>query len=193
MTYASGETETIGDGSGDPLAVRISDADAERAIARDPALKLGEMYMDGRLIIEDGDIYQFLSFLKRNGVRRGATLSTTAIMSARVIAARLKRLLPTNPAKQNVAHHYDLEAGLYDLFLDKDKQYSCAYFETGDETLDEAQLKKKRHLAAKLMAQEGDRILDIGCGWGGLGIYLARTSQPCSQRFRPPTRAHVSA
>ena len=176
VTFASGETTTFGDGTGTPLAVRLTDAAAERAIAHDPVLRLGEMYMDGRLIVEEGTVFEFLSFLKRNGVRRGATFTTAARLSARVMAGRIRRLFPVDNAKRNVAHHYDLDAGLYDLFLDEDWQYSCAYFETGEETLDEAQLLKKRHLAAKLQARAEDKILDIGCGWGGMGIYLAKTS-----------------
>ena len=176
VTFADGETVIFGDGTGEPLAVRLTDPGAAKAIARDPALKLGEMYMDGRFIIEEGDIYRLLSFLKRNGLRRGATMSTRLIMSARVLAARLSRLLPIDHARRNVAHHYDLEAGLYDLFLDDDRQYSCAYFKTGNESLDEAQLSKKRHIAAKLRTKRGGKVLDIGCGWGGMAIYLAKTT-----------------
>ena len=99
-------------------------------------------------------------------------------------------------SRRNVAHHYDLDGRLYSLFLDADRQYSCAYFETPDQSLDDAQLAKKRHLAAKLLLGEGQRVLDIGCGWGGLALYLAEfcgahvtgitlsEEQPCIARTR---------
>src|SRR5205085_3091687 len=80
-------------------------------------------------------------------------------------------------ARRNVAHHYDLDGRLYSLFLDSDRQYSCAYFETPDQSLDDAQLAKKRHIAAKLLIDDGHRVLDIGSGWGGLALYLAETTR----------------
>src|SRR6202044_330432 len=86
---------------------------------------------------------------------------------------RLQQYNPRSRSRQNVAHHYDLDGGLYSLFLDGDRQYSCAYFETPDQSLDDAQLAKKRHLAAKLCIEPGQSVLDIGCGWGGLALYLA--------------------
>ena len=89
---------------------------------------------------------------------------------------KLRRYVLPEIAKRNVAHHYDLDEKLFRLFLDKDLQYSCAYYETGEETLEEAQRKKKRHIAAKMLLEPGQRVLDIGCGWGGMGLYLAQTA-----------------
>src|SRR5205814_8277046 len=91
----------------------------------------------------------------------------------RYLVRHARQFNPRGRSKNNVAHHYDLDARLYSLFLDSDKQYSCAYFETPDASLDDAQLAKKRHLAAKLFIQPGNQVLDIGSGWGGLGLYLA--------------------
>ena len=92
----------------------------------------------------------------------------------RYLMRRLSQFNPRGRSRANVAHHYDLDARLYSLFLDSDRQYSCGYFEAANATLDDAQLAKKRHLAAKLLASPGQRVLDIGCGWGGLALYLAR-------------------
>jgi cyclopropane-fatty-acyl-phospholipid synthase len=94
----------------------------------------------------------------------------------RYLARHLRQFNARSRARNNVAHHYDLDGRLYSLFLDSDKQYSCAYFETPDMALDDAQLAKKRHIAAKLLIRPGDRVLDIGSGWGGLGLYLAETA-----------------
>src|SRR5256885_13451449 len=91
----------------------------------------------------------------------------------RYLVRHARQFNPRGRSKNNVARHYDLDARLYSLFLDSDKQYSCAYFETPDASLDDAQLAKKRHLAAKLLIRRGDRVLDIGSGWGGLSLYLA--------------------
>ena len=87
---------------------------------------------------------------------------------------RLQQMNLPGRSRRNVAHHYDLDAGLYALFLDEDRQYSCAYFPRDDMTLDEAQLAKKQHIAAKLALAPGQRVLDIGCGWGGMALYLHR-------------------
>ena len=106
------------------------------------------------------------------------------------ISSPLQQFNPPRRAQRNVAHHYDLDGQLYALFLDADRQYSCAYFETPDQSLDDAQLAKKRHLAAKLLLEPGQRVLDIGCGWGGLALYLAELSG--AQR-RPASRCRRSS
>jgi cyclopropane-fatty-acyl-phospholipid synthase len=94
----------------------------------------------------------------------------------RYLLRRLQQFNPRFRARRNVAHHYDLDGRLYRLFLDGDQQYSCGYFESPDQSLDDAQLAKRRHLAAKLCLQPGATVLDIGCGWGGLALYLAETA-----------------
>jgi cyclopropane-fatty-acyl-phospholipid synthase len=176
LVDAVGKIERFGDGTGDPIRLRLADAAAGRAIAADPALKLGEMYMEGRLLVEAGDIFDLLSLLKRNGVRNAATPALMVRTLLQLVSYQVSARLPVNRNRRNVAHHYDLDARLFDLFLDHDWQYSCAYFEPHGISLDEAQLAKKRHIAAKLLLQPGQKVLDIGSGWGGLGMYLAESS-----------------
>ena len=176
VAFASGRTRTFGDGTGVPVAIRFADRGAERALALDPALKLGELFMDARLLVEEGDVYELVSLLKRNGLRRLAAPHVAALAMARVLWAKVAGAVRREHARRNVAHHYDLDAGLFELFLDADRQYSCAYFETPEQSLDDAQLAKKRHIAAKLLLESGAHVLDIGCGWGGMALYLAETA-----------------
>jgi cyclopropane-fatty-acyl-phospholipid synthase len=175
VTYPSGRTERYGDGSGPPVALRIADAGALRAIMFDPALAVPEMYMDGRLVIEAGDVYGLLALAKSNTRAEVSTPGAWAHHLGRsVIQAPVVHAIGLRAARANVAHHYDLDERLYRLFLDHDMQYSCAYFERPDLTLDQAQLAKKRLIAAKLLVRPGARVLDIGSGWGGMALYLAR-------------------
>ena len=144
-------------------------------VALRPRLALGEAYMDGTLTVEDGgDIYDLLDLLGRNIAALEATpmvrLSYTLQRWLRVI----EQYNPIGKAQRNVAHHYDLNDQLYDFFLDRDRQYSCAYFKTSEEPLEQAQLDKKRHIAAKLLLEPGQRVLDIGSGWGGMGLFLSQ-------------------
>ncbi|MDL2401154.1 SAM-dependent methyltransferase [Rhizobium mayense] len=176
LTLASGETHMIGDGSGETVAVRLADQQAEDAIARDPTLKLGEMYMEGRFILEQGDIYEFLSLVKQNTTNEIFDLRMAALLIGRIAWQQIKSRSPINRNKYNVAHHYDLSAKLFDLFLDEDWQYSCAYFVPPGISLDEAQVAKKRHITAKLLVEPGQRVLEIGSGWGGMGLYLAEAN-----------------
>lgn len=148
------------------LIIHIRDNATLRRIARHPGLATGEAYMDGGLTIERGSLYDFLAVATRN-LRDMAN-------RRRGLFGRKRR--PKNPrvsARRNVAHHYDLSGELYRLFLDGDRQYSCAYFSSPGMSLDEAQAAKKRHLAAKLLLEPGQRVLDIGSGWGGLALTLA--------------------
>jgi cyclopropane-fatty-acyl-phospholipid synthase len=155
------------------VALRILDPGIIPRLLLDPDLALGEGYMDGALVIEGGDIYDFLDLCLSNlGWRSGHGLRR-ARASIRRIVRRIARRNSIPVARANVAHHYDLSDALYDLFLDADRQYSCAYFVSPDDTLERAQEQKKRHLAAKLLLRPGQRVLDIGSGWGGLAIYLA--------------------
>jgi cyclopropane-fatty-acyl-phospholipid synthase len=172
VTMAGGATFTFGDGSGPPVAVRFTTAAAQRAALLDPEMKLGETYMDGTLVVEQGTIADVLAILLRQG-RCGASDWAWLPRFVRHLFRRLQQHNPKSRSRQNVAHHYDLDGRLYSLFLDGDQQYSCGYFETRDQSLDDAQLAKKRHLAAKLCLPPGANVLDIGCGWGGLSLYLA--------------------
>jgi cyclopropane-fatty-acyl-phospholipid synthase len=139
-----------------------------------PRLAVGESYMDGTLTIEDGELYDLLDLLGRNMAALETTRAVRWSYRWQRIVRALEQHNPIGRAQRNVAHHYDLNDQLYDTFLDRDRQYSCAYFRTGQETLDEAQLEKKRHLAAKLLLQPGQSVLDIGSGWGGLGLFLSQ-------------------
>jgi cyclopropane-fatty-acyl-phospholipid synthase len=171
FTTASGAKFSCGDGTGEPIAVRFLTTDAERRILLNPELGLGEVYMEGSFVVEDGSIAEVLAILmdQPDMVPRWAKLRWWL----RYLARHVSQFNLRGRAKNNVAHHYDLDGRLYSLFLDADKQYSCAYFETPDTTLDDAQLAKKRHLAAKLSIEPSHRVLDIGSGWGGLSLYLA--------------------
>jgi cyclopropane-fatty-acyl-phospholipid synthase len=171
FTTASGAKFTCGDGTGEPVAVRFLTADAERRVLLNPELALGELYMEGTFVVENGSIADALAILmdQPDILPRWAKLQWWL----RYLVRHVRQFNPPSRSKDNVARHYDLDGRLYSLFLDADKQYSCAYFETPEASLDDAQLAKKRHIAAKLLIGRGDRVLDIGSGWGGLGLYLA--------------------
>jgi len=164
----------FGDRAGPPVGVRLTDKAAELELMFDPALALGELYTDGRLELTRGDLYDLLALGARNIAGTGAPLWVKMVEEARIALRRLHRRNDRGRAKQNIAHHYDLDLRLYDLFLDSDRQYSCAYFEHPGATLEEAQLAKKRHIAAKLLLEPGHSVLDIGCGFGGMALYLAQ-------------------
>ncbi|WP_024519879.1 cyclopropane-fatty-acyl-phospholipid synthase family protein [Bradyrhizobium sp. Tv2a-2] len=171
FTTASGAKFTCGDGTGEPVHARFVTSEAERKILLNPELALGEAFMDGSFVVEQGTIADALAILmgQPDMLPRWAKLQWWG----RYFGRNLRQFNRRGRSRSNVAHHYDLDGRLYSLFLDADKQYSCAYFETPDSTLDDAQLAKKRHLAAKLLVGRGQRVLDIGSGWGGLGLYLA--------------------
>lgn len=174
VTEPSGRSWQVGDPARGPrVAIRLNDRGIGRAIALHPHLRLGEGYMEGRYDVVEGDIWSFMDFVGRNvGTGYGTGLARF-LARLRLLTRRIQQYNPARRARANVAHHYDLDGRLYDLFLDRDRQYSCAYFEQPEATLEEAQLAKKRHIAAKLALAPGQRVLDIGSGWGGLGLYLA--------------------
>ena len=172
---AKGRIYDCGDGTGRRCTMRLHNRLLEYKLVLNPPLHLGEAYMDGTATLDEGTLRDFLALLalnyhhlENNGlVRFGFALGRHT--------RRLKQYNPIGKARQNVAHHYDLSGQLYDLFLDVDRQYSCAYFRTGEESLEQAQADKKKHLAAKLLFDRPNlKLLDIGSGWGGLGLYLAQ-------------------
>lgn len=178
ITDSRGVTKSFGDGSGPPVHVRINTRRAETAIAFDPMLALPETFMDGDLDIIEGDVLELLHLVYQNLGPMGVEAAwTRALDGLRIALRRVHQLNTAARSRRNVQSHYDLSGELYKLFLDEDMQYSCAYFERPDMTLEEAQRAKKRHIAAKLRVQPGHTVLDIGSGWGGLGLYLARTFQ----------------
>jgi cyclopropane-fatty-acyl-phospholipid synthase len=172
VTTGGGRTYAFGDGRGPPVAIRFTTGKAQRAVMLDPELKLGETYMDGTLVVEQGSIADVIAVILRQD-RIAVPNWALPPRLVRYVLRRLQQFNPRSRARRNVAHHYDLDGRLYRLFLDGDQQYSCAYFESPDQSLDDAQLAKKRHLAAKLCLPSGASVLDIGCGWGGLALYLA--------------------
>jgi len=173
IATANGAVFSFGDGTGRPVAIRFMTAAAQRGVILDPELRLGEAYMDGSLRVEEGTIADFLALvLGQNSDGMPPDWARIQWMF-RYIYRRIQQFNQPTRARRNVAHHYDLDGRLYSLFLDADRQYSCAYFETPDQSLDDAQLAKKRHIAAKLLINDGNRVLDIGSGWGGLALYMA--------------------
>jgi len=170
LKLPGGRTLRLGDGSGPPLVARITSAGWAARIAAYPGLAVGEAYMDGGLVLEQGEIADFVDLIGANAKNkpRKKRNRLQLWLRERKVEANARR-----QAKANVAHHYDLSNDLYRRFLDADMQYSCAYFARPDMTLDEAQLAKKRHIAAKLAIEPGMKVLDIGCGWGGMAMTLA--------------------
>jgi cyclopropane-fatty-acyl-phospholipid synthase len=173
LTTARGSVFTVGDGSGPPVAVRFATKAAERGVLLDPELRLGEAYIDGTLRVEQGSIADLLAIVLGQTVDGMPPNWARLQWTVRYLYRRWQQFNGPTRAQRNVAHHYDLDGRLYSLFLDADRQYSCAYFENPEQSLDDAQLAKKRHLAAKLLPKPNHRVLDIGCGWGGLALYLA--------------------
>lgn len=177
VTDHAGQVRHYGDGSGNPVHLRFNTARAERAVALDPALKLGECYMQGEIDMVEGDIYALLELLFTNsGPYATATAPWLRILNrVRLALSRHSSPIGISRARRNVQHHYDLSGRLYDLFLDEDRQYSCAYYREPGMSLEAAQEAKKQHIAAKLLLDRpGLSVLDIGSGWGGLGLYLSR-------------------
>jgi cyclopropane-fatty-acyl-phospholipid synthase len=167
--------ETYGPGGGQHLTIRITDRRLPLEIVRNPRLAVGEGYMDGRLIIEDGTILDLMRLVVgANPWERGGQ-GRKALRRGKSLFGKLWRRNPAHRARKNVARHYDIGNDLYRLFLDDDLQYSCAYFTDPANSL-EAQSDKKAHIAAKLALEPGQHVLDIGCGWGGTALYLNRVA-----------------
>jgi cyclopropane-fatty-acyl-phospholipid synthase len=178
VTWPDGRRSTYAGpaGSGPDGAFHIHDSSTIRRLVFNPLLSFGEAYMDGGLEPVDCSIYDLLDVAATNLMANGTGHPVAHLRSiVNRIRRRIDQYNPATRARRNVAHHYDLNGRLYSLFLDRDRQYSCAYFPRGDETLEEAQAAKKRHIAAKLCLNRPDlRVLDIGCGWGGMALTLAR-------------------
>jgi cyclopropane-fatty-acyl-phospholipid synthase len=176
ITSADGKTYHFGDGEGAAVHLRFNTARAERAVALHPTLALAEAFMDEELDFIEGDVLAFLHLAYNNMGPGGTDAAVARLMEGMRVAVRgLQQINTAARAKRNVESHYDLSGEIYKLFLDEDMQYSCAYFERPDMTLEEAQLAKKRHIAAKMRMKPGQSVLDIGCGWGGMALYLAKT------------------
>ncbi|MCB1489585.1 MAG: class I SAM-dependent methyltransferase, partial [Bauldia sp.] len=166
LVDAQGHTKTYGDGTGKPIRLRFTRKSAERNIMLNPGLKFGEEFMDGGFVFDQGSMYDFLELIFASLKDRFPTKWMEFGAKLRFATRRLRQANNQRKARRNVAHHYDLDGRLYSLFLDNDQQYSCAYFEPGETDLEVAQLAKKRHLASKLALKPGQKVLDIGSGWG---------------------------
>ena len=165
--YFKGRTE------GPALTLRLHSKAVENKLALYPKLYLGEAYMEGDISVEGGDIYDLLDLFTRNlGWGSRHPLASFGDFLYRFYWF-FKQFNPKSRSRRNVAHHYDLGDEFYELFLDKNRQYSCAYFKTPDDSIDQAQQQKMAHIAAKLALKPGQKVLDIGCGWGGMARFLA--------------------
>lgn len=180
VTDWKGRVTSYGDGAEPRAHIKITTAAAARKMALDPDMQLGECFMSGELQMLEGNIFDFLHLALKNAGLSGASLANmhrnnivhNGLYKYRMLKRAADQRNTKSKARENVHHHYDLSGKLYDLFLDSDRQYSCAYFEHEKQSLEEAQLAKKRHIAAKLNLKPGMRVLDIGSGWGGFGLYI---------------------
>ncbi len=171
---ADGNRHNICNRDGPTVVIRVTDPATARRLSTTLSIAWGEAYMDGRLILEEGSLDDFLEVYSKS--EQDLSVGWLGEMTRMIhsVVAATQHYNPIGRAQKNVAHHYDLSADLYDQFLDADRQYSCAYFKQGDEDIDTAQLHKKRHIAAKLDIRPGQHVLDIGSGWGGMGLYIAK-------------------
>ncbi|MBA4161322.1 MAG: SAM-dependent methyltransferase [Novosphingobium sp.] len=172
-----GSEHRFGDLSADPVTIRFTDKGAALHVAKDPRVGAGEAYMDGRLLVEPPhDIRDMVLLVMQNANRQSGGIAAPNPMKRGIdwIFAKADQINLRPKASSNVTHHYDLTRQFYELFLDEDRQYTMAYFKDPANTLERAQVDKKALIAAKLRLQPGMRVLDIGCGWGGLGLYLNR-------------------
>ena len=172
VRLGAGPPLSFGDGAGPPVEIHLDRAAVLRMMARPSSLTLGECYMDGTIRFARGGVFDFVDMIARN-----AKFGLIKESWPRRLMRGLRQHNDALSARRNAAHHYDLSVGLYRRFLDSDLQYSCAYFARPDMTLEEAQSAKRERIAAKLLLRPGDKVLDIGCGWGGLGLELARREQ----------------
>jgi len=171
---AGGKSHVFAGEPGPDITVRLHDRALAWKLFLNPRLYAGEAFMDGSLTIENASIYDFLNLCTENMAAAPPRWMTPLYNGFGSAFRQFQQRNPITRAHRNVAHHYDLSDTLYDLFLDADRQYSCAYFPNLGISIEEAQANKKRHIAAKLLLKPGQSVLDIGCGWGGLAIYLAR-------------------
>lgn len=169
-----GEVVRAGDGSTPSVSVTLHDPTLPRKLILNPELAMGEAYMDERLTIEGDDVRGLLTLVVRNFSAGNLPASQKIARALRIAKRKWDQWIPRPKAKQNAEHHYDISTPFYYLFLDEDKQYTCAYFKDPSYTLEQAQAAKKAHLAGKMLIKPGMKVLDIGSGWGGLAITLAK-------------------
>jgi cyclopropane-fatty-acyl-phospholipid synthase len=200
LRYPDGSLRRYGGGPGPVAGMVLRTPGAVRRLTTNPTLAAGELYMEGALEPEGCSLYELLDLLVTNLWSGGTHPAERLVSGLRTHHRRIEQFNPASRARRNVAHHYDLDGRLFSLFLDRDRQYSCAYYQTGQETLEEAQAAKKRHIAAKLrLDRPGLEVLEIGCGWGGMALTLARdwgarvTGITLSEEQLQAARARVAA
>ena len=172
----NGEINTYGDGTGDPIKIRTTNNFSEIKLLMNPSIHFGESYMNGSLVVEEGRIHDFLKLIFAN---TEVDIDHWVMKLSKIVRAISNKLTTSNyisKSKRNVAHHYDLSDKLYDLFLDPDRQYSCAYFNSPNDSLEQAQINKKELISKKLLLEENQSVLDIGCGWGGMASHIYKKS-----------------
>ena len=160
-----------------PVRVRLTDRGAAFFIAKDPRISAGEAYMDERLVVEEGDIRDLVLLIRENAPweKKGRLNPKGPVRKGlSYVAGRVDQINWKSRSRRNAEHTYNLTRRLYELFLDEDRQYTCAYYRDTSNSLEKAQLDKKAHIAAKLNLKPGMTVLDIGCGWGGWALYLNR-------------------
>jgi cyclopropane-fatty-acyl-phospholipid synthase len=173
---AGREHRVEGASPGPVVTIRLHDRRTALRLALSPRLAMGESYMDGTLTVDDGRLYDFLDLLGHNMAAMERSWWLAWSLRLQSVMRWIQQRNPVGRAQRNVAHHYDLNGALYALFLDRDRQYSCAYFTSPDESLEAAQVAKKRHILSKLRIEAHHKVLDIGSGWGGLGLFIAQES-----------------
>lgn len=177
VTTARGTVFAFGDGTGTPVAVRFTSSLWQLAVIVDPELRLGEAYMNGGIVVETGSLADFLDLVVKNISRAQPSIWRRLLAATRFTFRRIFLDNTLWRSRSNARHHYNIDYRIYRLFLDSDLQYSCAYFEHENASLEEAQFAKKQHIAAKLLLKPDQKVLDIGSGWGGLGLHLARSAK----------------
>lgn len=173
VSFPNGEEKKYGEPSDRSISIQLNDTPLPRRILLNPELAIGEAYMDETLAIADDDLHGFLELLIVNQKNHPNLLHYRWLMVFRVAIRCFSQLNRAERARKNVTHHYDLSGEFYDLFLDADRQYSCAYYENPTDTLESAQANKKTIIAKKLLLEPGQKVLDIGSGWGGLSLHIA--------------------
>jgi len=178
ITAADGKTYSYGaphDEYG-PVNITLKDKATASRISRNPAIAAGEAFMDGGLKIENDDIFGLLALVAYNMRWDYDNDTRIALWKSQRVLSKIQQVNDAVRSRKNVAHHYDLNDRLYDLFLDADRQYSCAYFTDADNDLSTAQIDKMAHIAAKLDLKKDHHVLDIGCGWGGMALFINKVS-----------------
>jgi len=174
VTDADGGPHVFRGAEGPAVAIRLHDRALHHKLYLSPSMAAGEAYMNGTLTIEEGTLYDFLDLVSLNAEPSGVSTVHRLRNRLRLLFRIFQQINPVPRARTHVAHHYDLSGALYDLFLDEDRQYSCAYFLNENDSLEKAQDNKCRHIAKKLLLEPNQKVLDIGSGWGGLALHLAK-------------------